>query len=162
MPEDQPLHKPYDIATKHLLEFDPLAWLHFAGLPGDTVHLENTNLTTLTADADRILRVEGAGISPYLTDIEIQTTDEPDGDERVFMYAALGFYRFRLPVQSVVILLRPRAAGPGFTGRTGFVAPGGGQMEFTYRLIKVWETPVEVLLTGSLATLPLAPIAKVK
>lgn len=160
MPESR-LRKPFDTATKHPLEADPLAWLHYVGLPGTRVRLENTNLTTLTADADRILLVEGEGVDPYLADIEFQSGDELGGDERVFLYSALAFYKFALPVQSVVILLRPEAEGAGFTGRTGFLAPGGGRMEFTYRLVKVWETPVEAILAGSLAILPLAPIANV-
>ena len=154
-------HKPFDTATKRLLEADPLAWLHYVGLPGSRVHLENTNLTTLTADADRILLVEGEGLETYLADIEFQSGDEATGDARVFLYAAIAFYKFALPVQSVVILLRPEAEGSGFTGRTGFAAPGGGSMECTYRLVRVWEMPVSVILAGSLATLPLAPIADV-
>ena len=160
MSENKP-HKPFDTATKRLLEADPLAWLRYVGLPGTRVQLENANLTTLTADADRILRVEGEEIQPYLAHIEFQSSDEPGGDERVFVYAAIAFYKLNLPVQSVVILLRPEAEGPGFSGRTGFVAPSGGMLQFTYRLVKVWETPVEELLAGGLALLPLAPIADV-
>ncbi len=155
------MHKPFDTATKHLLETDPLAWLRFVGPPGTSASLRDTNLTTLTADADRVLFVEYAGEDPYLADIEFQASDEEDGDERVFLYAALLFRRYKLAVQSVVVLLRPEAEGPGFTGKTGFVAPGGGSLSFTYRIVKVWEVPAEELLKGSLATLPLAPIARV-
>src|SRR5437879_5866824 len=100
------MHKPFDTATKHLLETDPLAWLQFVGLPGATARLENTNLTTMTADADRILWVEGEATQPYLADIEFQSSGEEDGDERIFLYAALLFRKHKLPVQSVVILLR--------------------------------------------------------
>src|SRR3954449_3540720 len=83
------MNKPFDTATKHLLETDPLAWLHIAGLPGTSATLRDSNLTTLTADADRVLWVEGEPGGSYLADIEPQSTHEEDGDERVFLYAAL-------------------------------------------------------------------------
>src|SRR5207247_41577 len=83
---------------------------------------------------DRILWVEGEDTQTYLADIEFQSSGEEDGDERVFLYAALLFRKYRLPVQSVLILLRPEAE-VGFTGKTGFVAPGGGSLTFTYQRI---------------------------
>jgi predicted transposase YdaD len=64
-------------------------------------------------------------------------------------------------IESVVLLLRPEAEGPGFTGRLHYRAPGS-EVNFSYHLVRVWELPVETLLTGALATLPLAPIADVR
>ena len=53
----------------------------------------------------------------------------------------------------------PEAAGPGFAGQLSYRAPGGSSASFSYRIVRVWEIPVEALLNGELATLPLAPIA---
>ncbi len=62
----------------------------------------------------------------------------------------------------MVLLLRPEAAGTGFTGRLNYRTPGGSEVHFTYHLVRVWELPVETLLSGPVATLPLAPIADVR
>lgn len=51
------MSKPFDAATKQLVQKDPLAWLRFLGLPGETVELVDTDLTSVVAEADRILRV---------------------------------------------------------------------------------------------------------
>ena len=160
MAESKP-HKPFDTATKGLLEYDPLAWLHFVGLPGTHVRMENTNMTTVTSDADRIMMVDEGDPNRYAANVEFQSGPDPGGDKRVFLYSAIGFCKLDVPIVSVVVLLRPEAEGPGFTGKLGFNAPGGGFMQFGYKLVRVWETPVEELLTGSLALLPLAPIADV-
>ncbi len=70
-------HKPFDTVTKELIEVDPLAWLHLVGLPGEAVQMEDTNLTTLTADADRVMRVSHT--SPYIANLEMQATDKEEG-----------------------------------------------------------------------------------
>lgn len=135
MPESKP-HKPFDTATKRLIDTDPLAWLHLAGLPGSRVLPENTNLTTLTADADRFFRVEEDGKDPYLANVELQSGDETHGDDRMLLYAAIAYYKLKIPVQSVVFLLRPEADGSGFSGSAGFVTPTGSRLLFTYRLVQ--------------------------
>jgi len=38
---------------------------------------------------------------------------------------------------------------------------GGEWLKFKYKVIKVWELPVESLLNGGIGTVPLAPIAAV-
>ena len=122
-------HKPFDTVTKDLLEADPLAWLHLVGLPGEAVRMEDTNLTTLTADADRVMRVSYT--SPYIANFEMQATDKEEGDRKVFRYAALLHYKYAVEIESVVLLLRPEAAGTGFTGRLHYRAPGGSEVHFT-------------------------------
>ena len=116
----------------------------------------DTNLSTLTADADRVMWVTTT--TPYVANFEMQASYEDDGDRKVFRYAAILHYKYVVGIESVVLLLRPEAEGPGFTGRLHYRAPGS-EVVFTYRLVRVWQLPVERLLTGALATLPLAPIA---
>lgn len=74
------LHKPFDVVTKELLEADPLAWLRLVGLPGAAATLEDTNLTTLTVDADRVMRV--AHTAPYIANIEFQASREHSSGTR--------------------------------------------------------------------------------
>jgi hypothetical protein len=41
------------------------------------------------------------------------------------------------------------------------VPDGSVNHEFWYSVVRIWEQPVETILSGSLATLPLAPITRV-
>ena len=81
---------------------------------------------------------------------------------RLQRYNILAHYRHGLTVQSVVVLLRREADGPELTGLLQHRLPDGLLYhEFRYNVVKVWERPVEEILAGDLATLPLAPIARV-
>ena len=72
-------------------------------------------------------------------------------------------YRHDLPVESVLILLRPQAGGAEITGRVerrhGEKRP---HLSFEYRVLRLWEQPVESILSGPAALLPLAPLAQVR
>ncbi len=152
--------KPFDATTKHLIEVDPLAWLRLAELPGTAVKLIDADLSTVTSAADRVLHVEEP--EPYLAHFELQSSRLADLDEREMRTAAMLHYQHGLPVETVVILLRREADGPASSGQAGFRSPSGWtEMKFKYRVLRVWELPVESLLAGALATLPLAPLASV-
>lgn len=154
------MSKPFDAATKRLVESQPTAWLEYLGLPGTASALIDADLTTVTAEADRILRVEAD--VPYLAHIEFQSSYETDMDERILRYNVLIYHRHRIPVQSVVVLLRPQADGPEISGTAGYrIANSSGLLSFQYHVVRVWEKPVEEVLAGGLATLPLAPLADV-
>ena len=144
-------YKPFDVATKQLIEADPLAWLRLVGLSGSAVEIISADLSTLVADADRILRVSDPD---YLAHLELQSTYKTDMDDRAFMYNAVIYYKHRLPVISVVVLLRKEADGPAITGWVQY-----GTMDFRYTVVRVWELPVQSLLLAPLALLPLAPLS---
>lgn len=66
-----------------------------------------------------------------------------------------------VPVHTIVLLLRPQACHPNLDGTVGYaLRPGRGKMDFSYEVIPLWERPVETLLAGGLATLPLAVLGK--
>src|SRR5579871_1285931 len=153
------MSKPFDATTKRLLEAGPTTWLEYIGLPGTDIELINIDLTTILADADKALLVKQP--VPYLAHLEFQASHKTDMDERMLEYGVLFYRRYKLPVQSVVILLRREAGGSGVTGMAGFQSPGGGSLDFRYQIVRVWERPVEELLAGGLATLPLSPISAV-
>ena len=71
--------------------------------------------------------------------------------------------RHMLSVQSVVILLRPEADHSDLPGthRHHHVS-GECYLEFRYHVVRAWELPVDEVLAGPLATLPLAPVANVR
>jgi predicted transposase YdaD len=57
-----------------------------------------------------------------------------------------------------VVLLRPEARA-GATGQLQERVSDDLRVDFRYRVIPVWEQPVESLLSGSLGVVPLAPLA---
>ena len=152
--------KSFDAATKRLVEYDPMAWLRYVGLPGTSVTLEDADLSTITAEADRFLRVSEPD---YLVHIELQASYEVDMGDRMLRYGVLGYVKHRLPIIGVLVMLRPEADGPAITGEVSYSVDGHTDcwLSFGYRVLRVWEQNPEMLLNGPLATLPLAPIANV-
>jgi predicted transposase YdaD len=56
--------------------------------------------------------------------------------------------------------LRPEADGPGLTGVLEQRLPNGRLVhEFHFLVVRAWEKPVDEVLQGGVATLPLAPLA---
>lgn len=149
--------KRFDATIKHLVETHPADWLAFAKLPpGQTIEVVDGDVSSISAMADKVIRVISQ--TPYIAHFEFQSASDPDLDERILFYNVLLRRRHRLPVRSVVILLRPQAQPKAVTGGVREAVAADAMLEFRYRLIRVWETPVESVLAGGLGTLPLAPI----
>ena len=120
----------------------------------------DAELSAVSAAPDKLIRVD-AGPASYLAHVELQANADPAFDRRVLMYNAVARWRHGLPVRSVAFLLHPRAQPPVVTGSVSDRAAEDLSLAFAYRLVRVWELPVEPLLTGPLSTLPLAPVAAV-
>jgi predicted transposase YdaD len=151
------MSKPYDATTKYLIDLDPSAWLRLAGVMAENslVQTLDSDLSTVTASADRLLRM----LTPYphLYHLELQASYDGRQDERVHWYSTLARYEYRLPVRSIVFLLRPQADGPRIRGE--FVDEDRiHRLAFRYQVVRLWELSPETLLAGGLATLPLAPL----
>ncbi len=151
--------KPYDLSSKLLLEADPLAWLHYVGLPARRATLLETNVSNVGIDLDKVIRVESA--RRYIAHVEFVSPSERRFDRRMLRYGAVLFDLYNLPVQGVAILLRRKADGPSMRGLAGYRLGPDGRMEYAFRVIRIWEQPVESFLSGSLATVPLAPLSDV-
>jgi predicted transposase YdaD len=145
--------KPFDVATKQLVEFDPLAWLRFLGLPGEAAELIDADLATVVAEADRILRVANPD---YLAHFELQASYKVDMGDRMLLYNVVAYYKYRLPIESAILLLRKEADGPAMSGRLAY-----GSLDFRYRVVRIWEKSPEEVLNAPLALLPLAPLTSV-
>jgi hypothetical protein len=155
----------FDITSKFLIEAGPRDWLVLAGLPVPAdpaaVRLVDADLATVSNAPDKLILVDGSD-GPRLVHIETQSGADGRFDDRVLLYNVLARWRHEMPVQSVAFLLRPAAVTPRLTG-TVQVRPGGrGRLDFGYDLVRVWELPVEQILAGGPATLPLAPVAAVR
>lgn len=152
--------KRYDAAIKHLVEAHPADWLAFAGLPPATeLKVIDADISTVGPAADKVIQVLAP--EPYLAHLEFQSGVDPEFDGRMLLYNVLLRWRHRLPVRSVVVLLRPQAEGQGTSGSVSEVSAPDAALEFRYRVIRLWKQPVESVLAGGLGTLPLAPISEV-
>jgi hypothetical protein len=120
----------------------------------------DSNLSTITAEADKVVRVGGA--EPLIVHTEFLTGRDLGYPDQAHWYNTLLRRRHRAPVWSVVVLLRPAADGPELTGTYEESVPGlGPNLWFRYDVIRVWLQPPERLLTAGLRVLPLAPVANV-
>jgi predicted transposase YdaD len=150
MPE---AYKPFDVALKELIASDPLAWLHFLGLPGTSAVLMSEDLSTQVTDVDRLLSVRNPD---YIVHLELQSSYKKDLAPRTLMHNAIAHYRYGKPVNSVILLLRPEADGPAMRQPIVY-----GKMKFDFDVVRLWEKTAEELLSAPLALLPLAPLANV-
>ena len=135
---------------KQLIEADPLAWLHFVGLPGETAMLFDPELSSFVADADKMLRVTNPN---YLAHLELQSTYKAFLGDRTLFHNVVAHHKHGLPVISVVILLRKEADGPAMTGRVAY-----GDLNFGYTIVRLWELSAAEMLAAPLALLPLVPL----
>ena len=157
------MSKPYDATTKYLLEAHPRDLLDYVGLlASDDYGVEaiDADLSTVTADADKILRVNAP--EPYLAHVEAQSGPDVTLGERTLHYNVLAGWRRKMRVRSAVLLLRPEADSPRLTGLLELSLPDETPyLVFAYRMVRVWEKPVEEVLAGGLGILPLAPLSDV-
>ena len=152
--------KPFDASTKFLIELAPEDWLRFLKLPIGPTEMVETDLSTVTAAGDRILRVNT--VPPYGLHVEFQAGPDPELEERIWEYNVLYTRRLKLPVESTLVLLRPFGGHKHLRGRFQ-VTGGSGRLihDFPYDVVRIWELLPEIFLEGGSGLLPLAPVAKV-
>jgi hypothetical protein len=153
--------RPFDATTSYLLEADPAAWMTYLGLdPEGPVEVIDSDLSTVTAEADKVFRVGGP--EPYLVHIEMQSSADVTLPRRLLRYNALLDYRHDVRVWSVAILLRPEAEVPAMTGILDLRLPDGRPVyDFRYGVVRAWQRSAEAVLQGPLSTLPMALLADV-
>lgn len=156
------MSKPYDATTKDLLETDPAGWVTLLGSPtrSEDARLIDADVSTVTSEADRVIEVSVP--SPWLLHVELQASRDESLPWRLLRYNAILQHRHRLPVASAVVLLRPAAAASLLTGAWTTGTPLTPQWQFPYRVLKLWEQPVELILNGPPGVIPLAPLADVR
>jgi hypothetical protein len=158
------MKKPFDPTTRRLVDLGPADWLQFLHVPvahPERVTLLDSNLSTVTAEADRVIWVGEP--EPWIELIEFQAGRDLELPERLHWYSTLLRRARKGPVHSTILLLRPTADGPDLTGmyeqrdRQGVVYDW-----FRYNVVRIWERPVEEVLAAGLPVLPLAPVSKVE
>jgi hypothetical protein len=152
---------PYDASTKYLVQTRLADWLPLVG-PATTARVEviDADLATVTAAADRVLRVHDD--PPWLLHLELQSSRDPDLLTNLHMYNALLERRHGPPIRTAVVLLRRSADDPAITGELSRSFPGEvPYLTFRYQVVRVWQVPPETFLNGGLGILPLAAISQV-
>jgi hypothetical protein len=153
--------KSVDAPVKHLLQAYPADWPALIGLRcTGPVEAIDADVSTVTVAADKVFRVHDP--DPWLLHLELQAVPNPHVDRRVLKYNVLLDDVYDLPVQSVIVLLRPAADGPRLTGLLErSLRDGRAYLAFSYTVVRLWHLLVEALLAGGLGTLPLAPLSDV-
>lgn len=154
------MSKPFDATLKTLLELSPGDWPVLLGLPAGVTRVVDADTSTVSGAADKVLHVTGP--PDWLLHLEFQTGPDPSLPRRMHLDNAVLEDRHDLPVLSAAVLLAPRANLKVLNGLYEQQFAGERYLSFQYRVIRIWELPVQPLLTGGLGLLPLACICEVE
>ncbi len=117
-------HNRLDVSAKELILDEPAAWADRFGVgPPAPVSVIDSEITTLTASADKVLKVDGP--VPYLLDLEPHSYHDADIVRALWYRQVALDCRHRLPVLTVLILLHKEANSPSLTGRYERHLPDG-------------------------------------
>jgi hypothetical protein len=149
------LSKPYDAGAKYLIEDRLPDWLPLSGRPSASARVIDADVSTVTAAADKVLYVESN--PPWIMHLEVQASRDAELPARLHVYNTLLHQRHRIPVQTVAVLLRPAADSANLTGGYTVCFPGEEPyVRFGYSIVRVWQQPLERLLSAGPGLLPLS------
>jgi hypothetical protein len=99
---------------------------------------------------------------PRIEHLELQASRDLRLADRAHVYSTLLGYQHQVPMRTSLVLLRREADGPELSGQLEQQLPNEDvYCWFRYDIVRVWERPVEEILTAGLPVLPLAPISNV-
>lgn len=150
------MSKPFDATLKDLGADYPRDYLATFDRPTtESLRPINVDLSTVTTAADVVI-----GLGEPLREIvhaDFQAAADKDKGADVLVYNALLHRQYRVPVHSILVLLRSQAAHSEVTGSVASAArPERGKMDFGFEIVRHWERPAEALLAGPLGASPLA------
>jgi predicted transposase YdaD len=151
----------FDVSTKELVWDGPAAWLERFGIgPPGPVDVIDSDITTLTAAADKVIRV----VEPesYLVNVELQSSHDKELVETTWFRQAALYHRHRLPVLTVLVLLRSATNSPSITGIFEIRMRDGWQTnQYNYRVVRMWDEDPQPYLTSEINLVQLAPLTNV-
>jgi hypothetical protein len=155
------IFNPFDVSAKEMIWDDPAEWLEKFGLShGEPVEVIDSDITTLSAAADKVIRVGGA--NPYLVNIELQSSHETTLPRTLWYRGVALDYRHDMPVLTVLVLLRKEANSPSLTGIYERTLPDGRLTNrYDYQVVRLWQENAESFLTAGICLVPLAPLTNV-
>jgi hypothetical protein len=148
----------FDATLKDLLAPAPAEFVSAFGLPTirPIVSL-NVDLSTISAATD--VAIGFGDPLQELVDINFQSGPDTDIASRCHLYNAALHFRFKVPVRTLLILLRPKADSGNIQGSLTYQAGQSG-VEFRYEVVRMWQQPIERFLMGGIHLLPLATLCK--
>ncbi len=153
--------KPFDDTFKDMLELSPAGWAErFLGGTITSADFIDTDVATVTAAADKVLRVQRPA-GGLLLNLEAWSGHAGAAPAQAHLYSTLLTNRHTLPVRSVIILLRPEANATHLTGTMELRELADDPepyLVFRYRVVRLWQEPLAPFLTGPAALLPFAPL----
>jgi hypothetical protein len=150
-----------DVSAKELIWEGPAACLErFAVGPRGPVTVIDSDITTLTASADKVLRVDAP--EPYLVDLEPHSYHDTKLARTLWYRQVALDYRHDLPVLTVLVLLCKEANSPNLTGTYERRLPDGWETNrYNYRVVRLWQEDPEPYLAGGVNLVPLTPLTNV-
>ena len=153
--------KPYDQAFKFVAEQDPESLLLMLGAiePDEkaTIELLPREISVAALLPDQPYRVT-SGRGDRVVHVEAWTMWDHDIPNRMVEYGPLHWFKYRLPVDSYVILLIKKGL-PRQAPRQGVTIAGGTRMETRFHLIRLWQISARKTLgSGRQALLPFVPL----
>lgn len=150
--------KPFDATLNDLIGTRPGDWAaHFArlaGIPPGAAESLDTDLAT-TIQADRVFRI--GGTQPALLHLELEANARLGIPRELMRYNTLIDHQYELPVETVLILMRPKARASDQTGAYVRHGVGGNVIaEFRYHVERVWERSLDHWLGAGVGLAPLA------
>jgi hypothetical protein len=148
----------FDATLKDMLAPEPTDFVPAFGLPRiEPAVALNVDLSTISAATDGAI---GFG-NPLqeIADLNFQSGPDTYVDARCLLYSTALHFRFKVPVRTLLILLRPKADFKDIDGKLAYFAGQSG-VEFSYEVVRMWQQPVEPFLRGGLQLLPLATLCQ--
>ena len=111
------MSRPFDATMRQLIEMGPADWLRFLHVPvahPERVTVLDSNLSTVVADADRVIWV--GETPPWIEQVELQAGRDLELPDRMHGYSTILRRTHKVPVRTSVVLLRPAADGPDLSG----------------------------------------------
>ena len=151
---------PFDATLKDMGQVSPRGILStFDSAPTLPVALLNIDLSTVTTSADLVF-----GLGQPLQEIvhlDFQATASATKHSDVLVYNALLYRQYLVPIHSIAVLLRPKAAHSNLRGAVTYSPrPDRGKMDFRYEVVRLWEIPIADLLKADVGVLPLAVLGE--
>jgi hypothetical protein len=154
------MSKPFDATLNDLVDLRPTDWANcfarLSGIPHGPSTVLDTDLAT-TLQADKVFRIDGE--RPSLLHLEFEANPRLGIPHELMRYNTLVDHQHGLPVETTLILLRPKAFASDQTGH--FVRRGvAGNViaEFRFRMEKVWERPIDFWLESGPGLAPLSMV----
>lgn len=152
--------KPFDAASKVLIETSPEAWIRLAGYePQGKVEVVSADLSAVTSAADYAIEVQDPG-ETWIAHIEFVSNFQRDLPRDLVIRNALLRKRSGCPVLTIVILLHPNAYRPELSGLDESWIRGHRISALEYRVVKIYDIAVETLLNGPAGIAPMAVLSR--